>query len=155
MAALREFDWAPRIDLFQLRLFVANSRLAGQRLATFRDHQLLAFVRAAISRGDVLVLLQGNGTTGSPDEGMDLRRLVAQIERQVRDKLTYRGRRHKLVVGDDLANIPGRNSYEVVAQAEARAVLEGISKQAPASSEFARQSHRKDERGLASAVFAA
>jgi hypothetical protein len=135
MEALREFDCAPRFDSVQLRHFVASNGLASRRLPTFRDREVVAFVRASIRRGDVLVLQQGSSAAAPSNDTLELRRLLAQIEKRFRDGLTFQGRRYKLALGENLANVPGRNSYEVVAQAEARAVLEGIAKESPAGSD--------------------
>ncbi len=141
--ALRAFDWGYRSVFSQLRFFLASSRLARLDMRELQDHEVREFVRGCIRNGDVLVLRQGRSQASTPNETLELRRLVAQIERQTRGKLPYRGRQYKLVPGDDLPTIPGRDSYEVVSQTDARRVLEGLAHEAGAPVELLAKAEEK------------
>jgi len=60
---------------------------------------------------------------------VEQRRLVAEIESQTRGRLKEGSREYELVAGADLARVPDRNGYEVVAQGEAHRVLGELAKQ--------------------------
>lgn len=134
--ALREFDRAQPRDFTQLRHFVASSRISHFDLRKHRDHEVLDFVRTCIRQGEMLVLRQGGASGKTVSEALELRRLIAQIHQQTRGRLSCRGRQYKLVLGDDLAWLPGRDDYEVVSQADAQRVLEGIAGEAGTPAEL-------------------
>ncbi len=144
--ALRAFDWGYRSVFSQLRFFLASSRLARLDLRELQDHEVRDLVRGCIRNGDVLVLRQGPSQVSVPDRTLELRRLVAQIERQTRGKLPYRGRQYKLVSGDDLSTTPERDSYEVVSQGEARRILEGLAQEAGAPASLLTKAKEKISR---------
>lgn len=123
--ALRCFDRVGPQIASPLRRFIAGNHLAGSDLRGLHDHAILGLLRACMRREEVAVVRARRST--APNEARELRHLIAQIERESRGRLTYRGRQYKLTLGDDLAAIPDRNSYEVVPQAEARAILDKIS----------------------------
>jgi hypothetical protein len=128
--ALRELDWAQSCRS-QLRLFVAHSRVSHVDLRDLDDHEVLDLVRTCIRCREMAVLRQGSANGKEISETLEMRRLVAQVERQTRLGLSYGGRQYKLVPGDDLATVPGRDYYEVVGQADAHRVLDGIASGQP------------------------
>lgn len=123
--ALSFLDRAHRAQPWDLRRFVAGLRLTTCALSEIDDHELLVLVRGAIRSGRLLALRQTQSTAVEKETTV-LRRLVAQIEKQVRGKLSFRGRQHKLVVDVDLAKLTDRDDYETVTQAEARGVLAAL-----------------------------
>lgn len=127
--------------LSPLRQFIADNRLTRQALRDLSDHDIQDLVRAHIRRGEVVVLRPGRSSASN--EAQELRRLIAQIDRQTHGRLTCRGRQYKLVLGDNLAKIPGRDAYEVVPQAEARAVLDQISRDAAGPRDLLVQAQEK------------
>jgi hypothetical protein len=143
MQALRQFDVASCAALVDLRELLAQSRIAQYRRSDLRDHEVLTLVRRAIRDGDLLVVHPGNATNEAPSEVLVLRRLVAQIDRQMRGTLSTQGRRYKLVVGDDLANVPSPDHFEVVSQADAHAVLGQIAREASAHVDLFKQAKEK------------
>jgi len=110
-----------------LRDFVAWARLRGRALSQTDDKTLLDFVRTALRSGDLVAVRKTEGEPGGPDS--DVRRLVQQIERVARAGLRHHGGQYKLVVAEDLAKTPERDSYQVVPQTEARKVLMTIAGQ--------------------------
>jgi hypothetical protein len=122
---------------------VANARLGNFQLYRMDDREVLKVIRNAIHDGRLIAVQKGAAQAVSISETVQLRRLVAQIEKQTRGKLSYRGRQYKLVVDIDLAKTPGRDSYEVASQSEAYAALDGIAKESPASAEQLKQASEK------------
>lgn len=107
------------------------------------DRQVLDLIRNAIVDGRAVVVCKSAGKVVPLSATAELRRLVAQVERATRGRLPYRGRQYKLVVDVELAHLPSRDYYEVASQSEARAVLEGIAKESPASAEFLKKAGEK------------
>ena len=141
--ALLELEWALSRLSSQLRLFVANSRVSHSDLRGLRDREILDLVRTSIRRREMTVLRQSGAHRNGGSETLELRRLLAQIEIQVHARLSYRGRRYKFAVGDDLAKLPGRDYYEVLSQADARRVLEGIAGEPGAPGELLAKANEK------------
>jgi len=75
-----------------------------------------------------------------------LRRLVAEIEKATRGKLSYQGRQYRLVVDVDFPSTPSRDSYEVASQREARVVLDHTVKEGNAPADLLRQASEKISR---------
>lgn len=135
--ALREVDRAQRLAFLPpLRHFVADCRVSHSDLRELKDHEVLDFVRTCIRQREMVVLRQGVGPGMGIDETGELRRLLAQIEMQARGRLSYRGRQYKLVLGDELAKVPGRDHYEVVGQADAQTALDGIASEQPSCADL-------------------
>jgi len=134
--ALREIEWAQRTGSSQLRRLVADSLMSPFDLRELQDHEFLDVVRTCIRHGEMVVLRQSDTQGRTVSETLELRRLVASIERQGRERLSYRGGQYKLVTGDGLSKVPGRDCYEVVSQAEARSLLAGMAKELPVSGEL-------------------
>jgi hypothetical protein len=128
---------------WQVRSFVAENRLGNFDLSRMDDHEVLDVIRAAVREGRVIAVQKGAGKSESPSATVELRRLVAQIEKQSRGKLSYGGRQYKLVVDVELAKLPGRDYYEVASQSEARAVLDSAAKESPTSAEPLRKASEK------------
>jgi hypothetical protein len=133
--ALSLLDGAQRSPPDGFRRFAAEIRLTSSPLREVSDQKLLALVRKAIRLGRLLAVRQTQATT-VVSRTTALRRLVAQIEKQARGKLLFRGRQYKLVVDVDLAKLPDREDYETVGQTEARIVLAGMAKENRAPAEL-------------------
>jgi hypothetical protein len=112
-----------------LRDFVARAKLRGCALSQTDDTSLLGVVRAALRAGELVAVRKADGAEQGDPAG-DLRQLVQQIERATRGALRNHGRQYKLVVAQELATTPERDSYQVVPQAEASKVLASIADQA-------------------------
>ena len=96
------------------------------------DREVLDLIRNAIADGRAVVVQKGKTNLAVPSATVALRRLVAQVEKETRGKLSFRGRHYKLVVDVELAKMPGRDYCEIASQAEAQAVLDGAAKESPA-----------------------
>lgn len=118
--------------LIQIRSFLARAQMGNLGLARMSDQQVLALLRQGLRDRRLLAIQKGKARTGNPEATVTLRRMVRQIERETQGRLSYRGRRYKLVVGDDLAKTPDRDSYVVVGQTDARAVLDGMANESAA-----------------------
>jgi hypothetical protein len=127
----------------EMRRFVAEARLGNFALNRMDDHEVLKLIHDAIRDGRVIAVQKGTAKSDSPSATVELRRLLAQVEKATRGKLSYRGRQYKLVVDVDLAKIPGRDYYEVVGQDDARAVLDGVAKELDAPAELLKQASEK------------
>ena len=96
----------------------------------FDQHELLALLRRSIKHGDLVALRRSEGNLGGEvNATVEQRRLVKKIESRTDRRLNYAGRTYKLVADVDLAKLPDRNSYEVVRQRDAAAVLDALAKQ--------------------------
>jgi hypothetical protein len=137
---LENLDHRRQMDI---RAFVAEARVSSFPLSQLRDHAVLELLRNAIRDGRLIAIQKGGAATKAPSTTVELRRLVAEIEKATRGKLPYRGRQHKLVVDVGFASLPGRDYYEVASQSEARAVLDGIAKESPASADLLKQASEK------------
>ncbi len=134
-------------DLLQARGFVADLELPFyDRMHSWprkSDHEVRSTVIRAIEDHRVIAIQRGVGPAraaagkGAP---IELRRLVEQVERL--GKLSLEGRQYELVVADDLGKVPS-DRYQVVLQADARAVLEEMAKGAPAYADVLRQASAK------------
>ena len=133
---LENLDHHRQMDI---RAFVAEARVSSFPLSQLRDHAVLEHLRNAIHDGRIIAIQKGGAATKAASTTVELRRLVAEIEKATRGKLPYRGRQHKLVVDVELASLPGRDYYEVAPQSEARAVLEGIAQESPPSANLLKQ----------------
>jgi hypothetical protein len=118
-----------RRDMDALRDFVARAQLSRFPLSSLDDSELLALIRDSIKGKDVVILREGEGGEGESDATVELRRLIKQIEHKTQGKLSYLGRRYKLVADADLKRVPNRDSYEVAKNEDARKVLDGIAGQ--------------------------
>ena len=120
----------PRM-LDALREFVARANLSSSPPSSLNDLQVVELIASRIQSRD-LVAIRRSGETSAPGEaeqGTKLRRLVRDIETKTRGRLAYVGRQYKLVADAQLANLPGRDNYQVVPRDEAREVLDGIAAQ--------------------------
>jgi hypothetical protein len=118
-----------RYRRLEVRNFVAEARIGNFDVPRMDDQEVFKLIRDAIRDGRVVAVKKGVAKSDSPSATAEMRRLVVQIEKQTRGKLSYQGRQYKLVVDVDLASVPGRDGYEVVGQSEARHVLDGLAKQ--------------------------
>jgi len=113
-----------------VRAFVAQSRLACAPLVSIRDEQLLALLRAWVKNQELVVLRPSGMVAGGEGKALlEQRKLVREIESQVRGGLVADGRHYKLVAGEDLRKLPDRDRYEVARQADALRVLDTVAKQ--------------------------
>jgi hypothetical protein len=107
------------------------------------DREVLKLVRDAIHNGRVITVQKGAEKSANPSATVQLHRLLAQVEKQTRGKLSYRGRQYKLVADVDLAQLPDRDYYEVAPQSEARAVLDSAAKDLAAHADLLKQASDK------------
>ena len=121
--AIDLFDEASHLDPTEIREFFAEANLTRLRLSDTDEHELVEAVREAIQDGTLVVLCQGNGMQKTPDATLEQRRLVKDIEREARGRLSYGGRQYKLVADRDFAKMPGRDDFEVASRDEARRAL--------------------------------
>jgi hypothetical protein len=116
----------------EVRDFVARARLTGFALSSMDDSDVIKLIARNLKSRD-LIALKKVGPSEAPsktgDRAAKLRRLVREIESKTRGRLNYSGRQYKLVVDESLAKLPGRDSYQVARQDEARQVLDGLAKQ--------------------------
>jgi len=131
--ALGLFQTLDRLAVSGVRRFVEEARLSSFPLREVSDSALRDLVRGAIKAGRLIALRKGEGDDAAMKASADLRRLVRLIEQQTTGRLSYAGRRYKLVVDVDLGKVPGRNNYEVVGREAATRVLDGLAKQSGAS----------------------
>lgn len=127
----------------EVRNFVSEARLGNFAVHRMSDHEVVKRLHDAIRDGRVIAVQRGATKSDSPSATADLRRLLAQVEKATRGKLSYRGRQYKPVVDVDLAKLAGRDYYEVASQAEARAVLDGAAKELGAPAELLKQASEK------------
>jgi hypothetical protein len=134
-------------DLLQARDFIADAELPFYdrmfALPRKSDHEVRSTIIRAIEDHRVIAIRRGAGPArGTPDKGapIELRRLVEQVERL--GKLSLESRQYKLVVADDLGKVPN-DRYQVVLQADARAVLAEMAKGSPAHAEVLRKASEK------------
>jgi hypothetical protein len=105
-------------------------------LDCLEDSELLDWLRMAIRTRNLVVLRAGDGEAGGESsETQKLRRLVRKIESLSRGRLSYSGRRYRLVVDVDLGRLSERDRYEVVAHNDATRILDGIAKQSGGAAE--------------------
>jgi hypothetical protein len=137
---LEDLDQRRQMDI---RSFVSEARLSSFPLSRMDDQAVIALLRDAVRDGRVVAVEKGGAATKTSSATIELRRLVAQLEKQTRGKLSHQGRHYKLIVDVELASFPSRDSYEVASQSEARAVLDGIAKESPASAALLKQASKK------------
>ena len=127
--ALRHFNAMDRMSSWQVRQFVSEARLTRD-LREMDDWEVSDVVRDAIKTGALVALRKGDKAGNPVDATTEQRRLVRNIDKQTRGKLSYGGRQYKLVVDMELGSVPGRNSYEVASRDEALRVLDLLAKEA-------------------------
>jgi hypothetical protein len=125
----------------EVRSFAAQ--LGRFDLYRMDDHEVLRLIRDAIRDGRVIAVRKGAEKSASPSATVQLRHLLAQVEKQIRGRLSYRGRQYKLVVDVELAQLPDRDYYEVASQIEARAVLDSAAKDLGAPADILKQASDK------------
>jgi hypothetical protein len=124
--AVRMLDDMASFRRSQLRTFVAEARLSSFPVYRLDDHKLKALVRSCIQDGRVMAVQKGGAKTQSPGATVEHRRLVKAIDQKTHGRLHYGGRKYKLVSDVDLAKLPGRASYDVVRQTEAKHILSSL-----------------------------
>jgi hypothetical protein len=129
--------------LMEARHFISDLRLNSFPLSQMDDHEVLELIRQALNNRRLVAIQKGAEQPAIPSVTVQLRRLVAQVEKATRDKLSYQGRQYKLVVDVELASTPGRDYYEVASQSEARAALDSVAKISPASADLLKQASDK------------
>lgn len=112
---------------FEARSFFFRLGLASPYSTTSDDRHLIGRVRNAIRSGELVGLRESTGwSKAQADPTLEQRRLVKRLESETHARLNYAGRQYRLVAGDDLARAPDRESYEVVARADATRILDGL-----------------------------
>lgn len=135
------------LDLMKARGFVADAELRCpdrlNALPQMGDHEVRSTIIRAIEDHRIIAIRKGAGPTRHTQgkgASVDLRGLVERVERMGR--LAFQGRQYKLVVAGDLPR-QTRDTFAVVTPSEARAVLEGLAKESPASADLLRQAGEK------------
>jgi hypothetical protein len=118
-------DGGRKPDMDSVRSFVARARLLRSSLSSFSDQELLSHIRNWL-RTEELVVLQEYEGGGEVSHLVEQRRLVAEIERKTRKRLSYSGRQYKFVADTDLRRLGDRDRYEVVNREEAKWILDGL-----------------------------
>jgi hypothetical protein len=130
MRAMALVDNMDRVAQANLRLFLARTRLSPFPLDTVDDKQLSILVRNHIRTGRLVAVRQdGESSQQTPSATTEQRRLIREIDSRLRGRLTFSGRRYKLVADVDLARIASRGEFEVVGRDEAVRVLAGMAAQ--------------------------
>ncbi|MBN2574253.1 MAG: OmpA family protein [Deltaproteobacteria bacterium] len=129
--ALWDFERARREMSWEIRRFAAQASLASPYSTRFSDEDLALLIERAIRRGGLVAVAQSRvAGTDQEDASQAARRLVSEIERETRGRLSEGSRQYKLVAGPDLAGVADRDSYEVVRRDEALRVLGVLAGQA-------------------------
>jgi N-acetylmuramoyl-L-alanine amidase len=146
--ALWALNRLPDFDLVKVRVFVADAELRCPdrlyALPKMGDHELWSTISRAIDDHRIIAIRKVAGPTRhTPGKGssVELRRLIEHVEKA--DKLSFQGRQYKLAVAGGIESVPDRDRYEVVPQADARAVLEGLAKQSPSHADDLHQASEK------------
>jgi hypothetical protein len=127
--AIGALEGARRGIVGEVRRFVLRAQLSSFPLSSMGDSDVLKLI-ANLLKSRSLTALQKVETSAASGKPAKLRLLVREIETKTRGRLNYSGRQYKLVVDTQLAKLPGRDSYQVARQDEARQVLDGLAKQA-------------------------
>jgi hypothetical protein len=135
-------------DLMKVRGFLKETELRFSdrmyALPQISDHAVRSTIIRAIEEHRIIAIRKGAGPgrrTQGKGFSVELRRLIEQVEKAGR--LSFRGRQYKLVVAGGIESVPDRDRYEVVPQADARAVLEGLAKESPSNADGLRQAGEK------------
>jgi hypothetical protein len=134
-------------DLMKARGFVTDADLRCpdrlNALPQMGDHEVRSTIIRAIEEHRIIAIRKGAGPTRRTQgkgTSVELRGLVEQVERM--GKLAFQGRQYKLVVAGDLPP-QTRDTFAVVSPSEARAVLDGLAKESPASADVLGQAAAK------------
>ena len=127
--ALWDFERASSDLGWEIQDFAMRIGLCDPYGIASRDQDVVEVVAASLRRGDLVGLRKGQVAAAATEPTVEQRRLVADVEEQTRGRLREGSREYKLVAGADLARVPDRNGYEVVARAEATRVLSELAKQ--------------------------
>jgi hypothetical protein len=126
-AGLWRLDRVSRTAVAALRAFVARARLSSTPLPLLDDHAVIAMVRDAVVRRDLVVLRVGaDRAAAATDSTTVCRRLIRSIVALAGPKLSYGGRQYALVADLDFEKLAGRGNHVVVGHHEAVAVLDGL-----------------------------
>jgi hypothetical protein len=135
------------LDLMKARGFVADAEVRCpdrlHALPQMGDHEVRSTIIRAIEDHRIIAIRKGAGPTRRTQgkgSSVELRGLVEQVERMGR--LAFQGRQYKLVVAGDLPpQTP--DTFAVVSPSEARAVLDGLAKESPATADVLGQAAEK------------
>jgi outer membrane protein OmpA-like peptidoglycan-associated protein len=126
-SASRFIERSQLANVPSLRLFIGQSKLLGFPLQDLDNATLGILLRAKLRSGDLVVVREGeDASTGDDDSEVKQRRLVREIEAKSRRRLNHAGRSYRLVVGSSLGRLSDRDSYEVVGQRDAVAVVRAL-----------------------------
>ena len=135
-------------DLMKVRGFLAENEIRFYdrmyALPQASDHAVRSTIIRAIEEHRIIAIRKDAGPTRRPQgkgSSVELRRLIEQVEKSGR--LSFQGRLYKLVVAGGVESVRDRDRYEVVPQADARAVLEGLAKESPSHADGLRQASEK------------
>jgi outer membrane protein OmpA-like peptidoglycan-associated protein len=135
-------------DLMKVRGFLAETEIRFYdrmyALPQASDHAVRSTIIRAIEEHRIIAIRKDAGPTRRPQgkgSSVELRRLIEQVEKAGR--LSFQGRQYKLVVAGGIESVPDRDRYEVVPQADARAILEGLAKESPSHADGLHQAGEK------------
>ena len=135
-------------DLMKVRGFLKEAELRFcdrmYALPQASDHAVRSTIIRAIEEHRIIAIRKDAGPTRRPQgkgSSVELRRLIEQVEKAGR--LSFQGRQYKLVVAGGVETVRDRDRYEVVPQADARAVLEGLAMESPSHADGLRQASEK------------
>lgn len=127
----------------QARGFMAETRLLPHErtygFARMDDGEILSTIIHAIETRQIIAIRKGAGPSHASQRRGNSTQLHRLVERADGGKLSFRGRQYRLLVADDLGRLDHRDRYQVLPQADARAVLAEMAKESPASSDVLRQ----------------
>jgi hypothetical protein len=125
--AIGILDNAGRSMYPELRAFVSRARISPFPPSLMDDDGLRELVRGHIRTGGLVgVHRDGKAVTSAGHETGRQRRLIRDIEKILRSRISVAGRSYKLVADVDLGRVPRRHEYEVVRHDEAVQVLERL-----------------------------
>jgi len=116
----------------EARGFVSRARLTSFPLSAMDDSDIVKLLANQLKGRNLIALQEVEPSAASgkaATKTAKLRRLVREIESKTRGRLSFSGRTYRLVVDVSLAKLPGRDSYQVARQDEARQVLDGLAEQ--------------------------
>lgn len=113
-----------RVRTAAAREFAERLRISPVRLSDLDDAGVLALLGTWVRTGKLVVLREDpTGAAGGDDEDRARRKLVREIDAKATRGLAHQGRQYRLVVDNQLDRLSDRQSYEVVSQRDAAAIL--------------------------------
>jgi hypothetical protein len=123
--------WLLGAERTEAREFAHRTRAFSGSLVACGDALLFDQLRRLVQVGQLAVVRERETSAARETPSLvKQRRVIRALERMNRSTLRFEGRTYRLVADADLGRTPDREDYEVVGQAEAGRVLDGLAKQA-------------------------